>query len=217
MTRAVDLAENGCNIIFANSFMLMRSYHAQAARAYPDVMFCHATGEHGCYACGSGQLHQLLHQRLRVPLCFRRGCRHEACRRMLDGRPATVDRPLSRLRRRLPLCGGRLRLHRVPPRHPVHRARRLTWTFTYTNSWFDITAESGSREHPDGRRLRHHRPARRLHRRSLRCAGRASKPAPPSTASATTSTCCPSRPQAALTSAQNCWGVYYTYRHRRRA
>ena len=40
---AADLAEDGCNIIFANSFG-HESYMLQAAEEYPDVQFCHATG-----------------------------------------------------------------------------------------------------------------------------------------------------------------------------
>ncbi len=40
---AVDLAEQGCNIIFANSFNY-ESYIIQAAKEYPQVQFCHATG-----------------------------------------------------------------------------------------------------------------------------------------------------------------------------
>ena len=40
---AVDLAEQGCDIIFANSFG-QESYVIQAAAEYPDIQFCHATG-----------------------------------------------------------------------------------------------------------------------------------------------------------------------------
>ena len=40
---AKDLVAEGCNIIFANSFG-HEPYIAQAAEAYPDVQFCHATG-----------------------------------------------------------------------------------------------------------------------------------------------------------------------------
>jgi basic membrane protein A len=40
---AVDLADQGCNIIFANSFG-HESYMLQAAAEYPEVEFCHATG-----------------------------------------------------------------------------------------------------------------------------------------------------------------------------
>ena len=40
---AVDLAEQGCNIIFANSFG-HESYMIQAAAEYPEIEFCHATG-----------------------------------------------------------------------------------------------------------------------------------------------------------------------------
>lgn len=40
---AVDLAEQGCNIIFADSFG-HESYLFQAAAEYPEITFCHATG-----------------------------------------------------------------------------------------------------------------------------------------------------------------------------
>ncbi len=40
---AVDLAEQGCSIIFANSFG-HESYMMQAATEFPDIQFCHATG-----------------------------------------------------------------------------------------------------------------------------------------------------------------------------
>ena len=40
---AVDLAEQGCSIVFANSFG-HEDYMIQAAREYPEVEFCHATG-----------------------------------------------------------------------------------------------------------------------------------------------------------------------------
>ena len=40
---AVDLADRGCNIIFANSFG-HESYILEAAREFPEVQFCHATG-----------------------------------------------------------------------------------------------------------------------------------------------------------------------------
>lgn len=40
---AVDLADQGCNIIFATSFG-HESYLLQAAAEYPEIQFCHATG-----------------------------------------------------------------------------------------------------------------------------------------------------------------------------
>lgn len=40
---SVDLAEQGCNIIFGTSFGY-ESYMMQAAAEYPEVQFCHATG-----------------------------------------------------------------------------------------------------------------------------------------------------------------------------
>ncbi len=41
---AVDLAEQGCNVIFANSFG-HESFLMQAAAEYPDILFCHASGQ----------------------------------------------------------------------------------------------------------------------------------------------------------------------------
>ena len=41
---AVDLAEQGCTIIFSNSYS-HQSYMVQAAEEYPSVMFCPATGD----------------------------------------------------------------------------------------------------------------------------------------------------------------------------
>ena len=40
---AMDLADNGCNIIFADSFG-HEDYLIEAAKLLPDVQFCHATG-----------------------------------------------------------------------------------------------------------------------------------------------------------------------------
>ena len=40
---AADLADQGCQIIFANSFG-HETYILEAAGEYPDVQFCHATG-----------------------------------------------------------------------------------------------------------------------------------------------------------------------------
>lgn len=40
---AVDLAEQGCNIIIANSFG-HEDYMIQAAKEYPEIQFCHDTG-----------------------------------------------------------------------------------------------------------------------------------------------------------------------------
>ncbi len=48
---AVDLAEQGCNIIFATSFGY-EDYILQAAEEYSDVQFCHATG----YQAASSEL-----------------------------------------------------------------------------------------------------------------------------------------------------------------
>ena len=41
--KAMDLADQGCQIVFANSFG-HEDYMIEAAEQYPDVQFCHATG-----------------------------------------------------------------------------------------------------------------------------------------------------------------------------
>ena len=40
---ACELAEDGCNIVFADSFG-HETYLREAAKEYPEVQFCHATG-----------------------------------------------------------------------------------------------------------------------------------------------------------------------------
>lgn len=52
---AVDLADQGCNIIFANSFG-HEDYMKQAAEEFPEVEFCHATGYQAA-ASGLDNLH----------------------------------------------------------------------------------------------------------------------------------------------------------------
>ena len=52
---AVDMADHGCKIVFADSFG-HESYMAQAAAKYPDVQFCHATGT-TAHTAGLANLH----------------------------------------------------------------------------------------------------------------------------------------------------------------
>lgn len=52
---AVDLAEQGCNIIFGNSFSF-EDYMLQAAEEYPEIQFCHATGIKA-ETCGLNNFH----------------------------------------------------------------------------------------------------------------------------------------------------------------
>ena len=52
---AVDLADRGCDIVFADSFG-HESYMAQAAKEYPNVQFCHATGT-TAHTAGISNLH----------------------------------------------------------------------------------------------------------------------------------------------------------------
>ncbi|MEG2252385.1 MAG: BMP family ABC transporter substrate-binding protein [Clostridia bacterium] len=52
---AVDLAEQGCNIIFSNSYS-HESYMIQAAGEYPNIQFCAATGDKAA-SCGLTNVH----------------------------------------------------------------------------------------------------------------------------------------------------------------
>lgn len=49
LNKACELADDGCNIIFADSFG-HEDFIMQAAQKYPDVQFCHATGTNGKFA-----------------------------------------------------------------------------------------------------------------------------------------------------------------------
>ncbi len=52
---AADLAESGCSIVFADSFG-HEDYMIQAAKEYPEVQFCHATGTQA-HTAGLGNFH----------------------------------------------------------------------------------------------------------------------------------------------------------------
>ncbi len=52
---ALDLADRGCSIVFADSFG-HEQYMAEAAREYPEVQFCHATGT-TAHTAGIANLH----------------------------------------------------------------------------------------------------------------------------------------------------------------
>ena len=52
---AADLADRGCNIVFADSFG-HESYLMQAAQEFPEVQFCHATGTNA-HTAGLANLH----------------------------------------------------------------------------------------------------------------------------------------------------------------
>ncbi len=52
---AIDLAEQGCDIIFGNSYSF-GDYMLQAAEEYPDIQFCHATGDKAA-SCGLSNFH----------------------------------------------------------------------------------------------------------------------------------------------------------------
>ena len=52
---AADLADQGCQIVFANSFG-HETYILEAAGEYPDVQFCHATGTQAA-ASGLSNMH----------------------------------------------------------------------------------------------------------------------------------------------------------------
>ena len=55
LTAAEDLADQGCQIIFANSFG-HEDYMIQAAKKFPEVQFCHATG-YQAQSCGYDNMH----------------------------------------------------------------------------------------------------------------------------------------------------------------
>ena len=95
--KAAELADAGCNIIFADSFG-HEDYMIQAAKDFPDVQFCHSTGTKA-HTEGLSNY-------------------HNAFASIYEGRYlAGVHRRRGqdRLRRRLHLCRGYLRLHLLLP------------------------------------------------------------------------------------------------------
>ena len=68
---AADLADQGCQIVFANSFG-HETYILQAAGEYPEVQFCHATGTQA-KASGLANMHNYFKMCIRdrdIILCF---------------------------------------------------------------------------------------------------------------------------------------------------
>ena len=113
---AVDLAEQGCSLIFSNSFS-HETYMIQAAEEYSEVIFLPATGQQAAL-CGLDNVVNYFPPGVPVPLRGGRRGRHEAqgahgCRHR--------HRSLHWLRGRLPLRGSGFRLYLLLPGHPVHR------------------------------------------------------------------------------------------------
>lgn len=115
---AVDLAEQGCTIIFSDSYG-HQSYMQQAASEFEDVIFV-SWHRRQRRRLRPGQPEEHLPLHLRVPLCLRRGGRHEA------------QGALGRRYRHRPyvgLCGQLTPMPRwspaTPPSSwaPLHRAR----------------------------------------------------------------------------------------------
>ena len=72
---AADLADQGCQIIFANSFG-HETYILEAAGEYPEVQFCHATGTQAA-SSGLSNMHNYFYKYLRSTLRVRCSCRSE--------------------------------------------------------------------------------------------------------------------------------------------
>ena len=93
---ACELADSGCNFVFADSFG-HEDYMIEAAKEYPDVQFCHATGTKA-------------HTELLPNF-------HNAFASIYEGRYlAGVAAGMNRIHRRIHLCRGYFRLYFLLPR-----------------------------------------------------------------------------------------------------
>ena len=157
---AVDLAEQGCNIIFSDSYG-HQSFMQDAATDYPDVTFVSCTGD---LAAGSG----LDNYKNIFPHTYE--SRYVSgvvagmkLKELMDA--GTVTDPKIGYVGAYPyaevVCGYTAFLLGIQSIVP-----EAYMEVQYTSSWYDLTAEGEA-----ARRLRHYRPARRLHRCSLRRPG----------------------------------------------
>ncbi len=204
---AVDLAENGCNIIFANSFS-HESYLAQAAAEYPDVMFCHATGQNAARYREEGLTNFANYFTSIYESRYVGGVvAGMKLAEMLESGEVTDPKvgyvgayPYAEV-----VSGYTAFLLGIQSVVP-----EAYMEVTYTNSWFDIAAEAEA--------------ANSLMSDGCVIIGQhADSTGAPSAVQAalengTTAYCVGYNvdmlsvaPQAALTSAQNCWDVYYTF------
>ena len=200
---AVDLAEQGCSLIFSNSFS-HETYMIQAAEEYPNVIFLPATGQQAA-TCGLNNVVNYFPQvfQSRYVAGVVAGMK---LKELMDA--GTVTDPYIGYVGAYPyaeVVSGYTAFFLgirsiVPDAH---------MDVTYTNSWFDMTAEAEA--------------ANALMARGCVIIGQhADSTGAPSAVEAaltagTTAYCVGYNvdmlsvaPNAALTSAQNCWGVLYT-------
>ncbi len=200
---AVDLADQGCSMIFSNSFS-HETYMIQAAEEYPDVVFLPATGQQAA-TCGLDNVVNYFPQvyQSRYVAGVVAGMK---LKELMDA--GTVTDPYIGYVGAYPyaeVVSGYTAFFLgiksiVPEAH---------MDVTYTNSWFDMTAEAEA--------------ANALIARGCVIIGQhADSTGAPSAveaalAAGTTAYCVGYNvdmlsvaPNAALTSAQNCWGVLYT-------
>lgn len=134
---AVDLAEQGCNYIFSNSYS-HQSYMVQAAAEYPDITFCAATGDTAA-VCGLSNVKNYFTQvyQSRYVSGVVAGMK---LKQLIDEGTITVDQAKVGYVGAYPYAevvsgytAFLLGIQSIVP--------EATMEVRYTNSWFDITAE----------------------------------------------------------------------------
>lgn len=164
---AIDLIDQGCKLIIANSFG-HESYLIRAAGEHPDVVFCHATGQTAAKHTELSNMFNYFDSiyEARYVSGIVAGMKLKAL--MDEGK---VTDPYIGYVGAYPyaeVVSGYtaffLGIRSIVPEAHMD--------VQYTQEWFDIVKRERSCKRTHGTRLRHHRSACGLHRRTLRCSGK---------------------------------------------
>ena len=198
---AADLADQGCQIIFANSFG-HETYILEAAGEYPDVQFCHATGTQAA-SSGLSNMHNYFTNIYEARYVSGVVAGLKLNQMIEDG---TVKEDACKIGYvgRIPLCRGYFRIYFF-----LSCAKSVcpsaTMEVKYTNSWasFDLEKECADALISDG---------------CVLISQHADTTGAPTACEAAGVPCVGYNidmtsvaPNTALTSASMDWGVYYTY------
>ena len=162
--KAAELADAGCNIIFADSFG-HEDYMIQAAKDFPDVQFCHSTGTKA-HTEGLSNYHNAFASIYegRYLAGIAAGMK---LNEMIANGEFTADEA------KIGYVGAFTYAEVISGYTSFFLGARsvcptATMEVTFTGSWYDETAEKEGAQKLIQQRLQAHQPARRLHGRSHR-------------------------------------------------
>ena len=164
---AADLADSGCDVVFADSFG-HESYVLKAAREFPDVEFCHATGTQA-HTAGVDNFHNAFAEIYEGRYLAGVAAGMKLAEMIEDGDITAAEAKMG-------YVGAFPYAEVISGFTSFYLGAKsvvpeVTMTVRYTSSWYDEVAESRGKEYgkfAHQRRLRPHQPARGLSRRSQR-------------------------------------------------